>query len=290
MAKHSIDQSDVPQAKAAKLTSVCVYCTKGFTTRGIPRHQKKCAKKLAHDRAEARKTRSYKFCIINESVYEVILSFLSNQTLTKMQMITGDHYQQCEPDLARYCCKCENDNPTIRARACCLRCKPKTGSTVIKEAKLRYGMTDKDYRGAVGREFKARLGIMPDVDFLGRERCHWSTLEQYMLDKCGSKLAWLRILFKKDVKKKKALATRLQTENRRYFVEALSPAFADYLSSIRFREYDKDVLRQSYQRYVELKAKLGECGFWRHMDSVKFIKTGKGNIEDVVRAIACKTA
>ncbi|ETP31722.1 hypothetical protein F442_19414 [Phytophthora nicotianae P10297] len=29
------------------------------------------------------------FCIANESVYEAILSFLSNKALTKMQMITG---------------------------------------------------------------------------------------------------------------------------------------------------------------------------------------------------------
>ncbi|KAF4040834.1 hypothetical protein GN244_ATG06876 [Phytophthora infestans] len=148
----------------------------------------------------------------------------------------------------------------------------------MAEAKLRYGMTDKDYLGAVGRKFKAVFGLMPYLNYLGRERCHWSTLEQYMIVKSGSKLAWLRVRYKRDEKKKKARATRLLIEKRRYFIEAFSPAFAEYVSSIRFREYDTDVLRQSYQRYIEVRAKLGEHGLWHHIDSApckKFIKTGK---------------
>ncbi|KAF1784763.1 hypothetical protein GQ600_12813 [Phytophthora cactorum] len=104
----------VKHERAAITNKLCEYCDKQFTTRGIPLHQKKCVKKQAHDKAEAKKTRSYNFCILNEAIYEEILSFLNNQTLTKMQMITGDRYQQCEPVLARYCCKCENDNPVIR--------------------------------------------------------------------------------------------------------------------------------------------------------------------------------
>ncbi|KAG3141324.1 hypothetical protein PI124_g8648 [Phytophthora idaei] len=77
-----------------KSTSACEYCDKKFTTRGMSLHQKKCVKKQAHDKAAAKKTRFYKFSILNEAVHEEILSFLSNQTLTKMQMITGDRYQQ----------------------------------------------------------------------------------------------------------------------------------------------------------------------------------------------------
>ncbi|KAG3112853.1 hypothetical protein PI125_g7837 [Phytophthora idaei] len=80
--------------KAMKSTSACEYCDKKFTTRGMSLHQKKCVKKQAHDKAAAKKTRFYKFSILNEAVHEEILSFLSNQTLTKMQMITGDRYQQ----------------------------------------------------------------------------------------------------------------------------------------------------------------------------------------------------
>ncbi|ETL40988.1 hypothetical protein L916_07940, partial [Phytophthora nicotianae] len=119
-------ESESTPTQRAKVFSVCEYCDKQFTTRGLSLHQKKCAEKQAHDKAEAKKTRSFKFCIVNEAIFEEILSFLSNQTLTKMQMITGDHYQECEPELSRYCCKCENDNPIIR-RSLCLKCFSNSG-------------------------------------------------------------------------------------------------------------------------------------------------------------------
>ncbi|TDH69678.1 uncharacterized protein CCR75_008722 [Bremia lactucae] len=70
------------------------------------------------NRSKAEKTCSYRFCILNEKIHEEVLSFLGNQTLTKLQMITGDHYQQCEPELAAYCCQCENDNPIAKRRLC----------------------------------------------------------------------------------------------------------------------------------------------------------------------------
>ncbi|TDH69666.1 hypothetical protein CCR75_007241 [Bremia lactucae] len=47
-----------------------------------------------------------------------MLSLLGNQTLTKLQMMTGDHYQQCEPELAAYCCQCENDIPIAKRHLC----------------------------------------------------------------------------------------------------------------------------------------------------------------------------
>ncbi|KAG2976920.1 hypothetical protein PC118_g13173 [Phytophthora cactorum] len=94
--------------QATKPTSVCDYCEKEFTTRGMTSHLKKCIKKRAHDIATAEKTRTYNFSILNESVHEVIVSFLSNQTLTKLQMITGDHFEECEPELAGFCCEYHN--------------------------------------------------------------------------------------------------------------------------------------------------------------------------------------
>ncbi|KAF1792226.1 hypothetical protein GQ600_431 [Phytophthora cactorum] len=42
--------------------------------------------KQAHDRAAAKKTRSYNFCILNEAIHEEILSFLH----FRRDMITGD--------------------------------------------------------------------------------------------------------------------------------------------------------------------------------------------------------
>ncbi|KAG1702552.1 hypothetical protein DVH05_009501 [Phytophthora capsici] len=58
------------------------------------------------------------FCILNEYIHEEILSYLSNQTLTKLQVATGDHYDGCEPELAQICCKCENDNVSVYRHLC----------------------------------------------------------------------------------------------------------------------------------------------------------------------------
>ncbi|KAG6616307.1 uncharacterized protein IUM83_03788 [Phytophthora cinnamomi] len=44
---------------------------------------------------------------------EHVLKFLGNQTLTKLQALTGDCYAQCEPDLTRFNCKYENDNTVM---------------------------------------------------------------------------------------------------------------------------------------------------------------------------------
>ncbi|ETK74076.1 hypothetical protein L915_19059 [Phytophthora nicotianae] len=67
----------------------------------------------------------------------------------------------------------------------------------MKEAKRRYGMTKSDYHNAVSREIQSTYrSRIPNSDY-SRENCHWSTLEQYMFGKCGSKVEWLRLIFKK---------------------------------------------------------------------------------------------
>ncbi|ETN17279.1 hypothetical protein PPTG_05116 [Phytophthora nicotianae INRA-310] len=73
---------------------------------------------------------------------------MSNQTLIKLQIATGDHYSGCEPDLAKYCCSCENDNPVI-IRGLCLECEsslPGYMPRMVKEmAKNKYGVREKDF-------------------------------------------------------------------------------------------------------------------------------------------------
>ncbi|ETN09804.1 hypothetical protein PPTG_22833 [Phytophthora nicotianae INRA-310] len=122
MPKHLRDEDD----QATKRTAICDY---------------------------SKKTRSYNFSILNESVFEVILSFLSNQTLTKLHGITGDRYEQCEPELAGFCCQCENDNPAIAA-GLCRKCIPMELLPHASRLKSRekYGLAnagtsnDKDFR------------------------------------------------------------------------------------------------------------------------------------------------
>ncbi|KAG3119471.1 hypothetical protein PI124_g1216 [Phytophthora idaei] len=271
--------SDLPPTKVAKVFSVCEYCDKQFTTRGIPLHQKKCVKKQAHDKAEAKKTRSYNFCILNEAIYEEILSFLNNQTLTKMQMITGDRYQQCEPVLARYCCKCESDNPVIRHSFCRLCLSSSSycinGRITKRVAKAKYGMRGEDFSS---------------IDF-PKSYPYYScqTLEDHMIKTIGSKREWLRHLVKRDLRKKKALATRILNRKTKGFLQTLAPGFAAYVSDIRFMKTDKEVLERCSERFVTLRAKLRENGLSLRADSSSckvFITTGMGSVEDVVDSIA----
>ncbi|KAG3112846.1 hypothetical protein PI125_g7865 [Phytophthora idaei] len=89
MGKHArddIDQgSNSSPKQAAKSTSACEYCNKEFTTRAI-RPREEMHQKQAHDRAAAKKTRSYNFCNFNEAIHEEIISFLH----FRRDMITGD--------------------------------------------------------------------------------------------------------------------------------------------------------------------------------------------------------
>ncbi|KAG2778426.1 hypothetical protein PC129_g17790 [Phytophthora cactorum] len=283
MPKHSRDENaaasdeahDSSSAKAMKSTSACEYCDKKFTTRGMSLHQKKCVKKQAHDKAAAKKTRFYKFSILNGAVHEEILSFLSNQTLTKMQMITGDRYQQCEPELARYCCKCENDNPSIDGFCRLCDSERKWGYRAIQiekqVAKDNYGMREKDFSDMLGRG-----------ESYDREK-----LENYMIKSYGSKMGWLRYLAKRNKRKTKAQATRKRNEEETdAFLKSLAPGFAPYVWSIGFKKTDQELLRQSSQRFVALKSKLDERGLHLPASSTlcsDFITAGVGNIDDVVR-------
>ncbi|KAG2778496.1 hypothetical protein Pcac1_g11386 [Phytophthora cactorum] len=262
MAKHKRDENAVakdqeqktPPPKLAKSTAVCEYCDKEFTTRGISLHLKKCPAKQAHDKAAAKKTRSYKFSILNEAVHEEILSFLGNQTLTKMQMITGDRYQQYEPALARYCCKCENDNPVILDK---------------QVAKDKYGLREKDFY---------------DTPSVSGQNDDCIALENCMIEMCGSKMGWVRYIAKRDIRKRKARATRKQNEDEMdAFLKSLAPGFVPYVWAIGFKKTDDNLLRKSF---VALKAKLDERGLHLRASSTlcsDYITEGVGKIEDVVR-------
>lgn len=172
-------------AKIPKSTSSCEYCNKTFTSRGLSLHQRKCSKNLSHETNEAKKTRAYKFCILNEYIHEEILSFLGNQTLTKMQMITGDHYEGCEPELAKICCKCENDNFTIGGFLC-QQCSQSWRSyrprTTKRVAKTVYGLEDNDL-AALPRNYEGSSCLYERSDLM-----------DFISRTCGSKKQFLRRL------------------------------------------------------------------------------------------------
>ncbi|KAG1702556.1 hypothetical protein DVH05_009505 [Phytophthora capsici] len=240
-------------AKIPKPTSICEYCNKTFTSRGLSLHQRKCSKKLTHEKNEAKKTRAYKFCILNEYIHEEILSFLSNQTLTKMQMITGDHYEGCEPELAKICCKCENDNFTVALRWC-RQCLPHDWSTVSREivskemAKIIYGVTGKDL---------AALAYRRPMGGCIYER---ATLEKFVLQSCGSKKEWLRRLVKVRERWEKAEAAKTRRKQIRRFLVYRAPELAGITDYKDLKVEDQE---EWYPRFVDIKACVTKnvCGF-----------------------------
>ncbi|KAL4114191.1 hypothetical protein PRIC2_014871 [Phytophthora ramorum] len=266
-----------PPSKTAKSSAACEFCGKTFTTRGMSRHHSSCSKKRESDKAAAKRTRSYNFMILNAGVFQTVLSFLGNQTLTKLQMISGEHYPQCEPQLARYCCKCENDNPVI-LQGLCRQCESQLDSymprTIKEIAKNNYGVKDQDFH-SIPCEVRKRYTLFDRI-----------TLENHMIRTCGSKMRWVRYLAKKDCRKKKLNATlHRKDEEADAFLEQLAPGFAEYVSAIGFKKRDKELFKPCSRRFVELRAALGKRGLTIRSDSrlcKDYIAAGHGNIGSVV--------
>ncbi|KAE9288413.1 hypothetical protein PF008_g26150 [Phytophthora fragariae] len=276
MADNAADE-EAPPAKAPAATVACEFCGQTFTTRGMTRHQNKCVKKQAHDIAATKKPRCYRFSILNEGVFENILKFLGNQTLTKLQMVTGDRYAQCEPELAKFCCKCENDNPVILhglCRACESELPGYMPRTTKEVAKIHYGVRDKDFP-FIPCEVRKRYTLFDRI-----------TLENHMIRSCGSKMHWVRDIAKRDSRKRKLNATLHRKEvETRDFLEDLAPGFASYVEAVGLKESDKEVIQHYSQRYVKLTEALKARGLKLRDDSrlcMGYITAGYGQIESVV--------
>ncbi|KAG7376996.1 hypothetical protein PHYPSEUDO_012351 [Phytophthora pseudosyringae] len=258
-----------PPVKTAKPSSTCRYCRKVFTTRGFPNHVNKCKAK----------PRRFKFCILNETLFEHILSFLTNQTLTKLQVITGEKYAICEPKLAAYCCKCENDNLVI-FHGLCRECESGLESysthITLTDAGEKYGEW-------------ALYNIPWEVRTTDGHVDTWYDrvrLEEHMIDSHGSKLKWVKNFVRVNTRMKKLRATlkRKKVELDAFF-ETLAPGFPYFLKAANFRKTDKTILGQCNERFAALTNALKERGvegWWDSRVCRDFVITGDGDIDDVV--------
>ncbi|KAL3669887.1 hypothetical protein V7S43_005264 [Phytophthora oleae] len=219
-------------------------------------------------------------CIINEDVFALILSFLSNQTLTKLHAITGDIYPNCEPYLASFCCECGNDNPKV-FDGVCRHCQSKTDgytSFVEKEvATTVYGLKIRDLAG------------IPTYPHNGHQDAilyHRVDLENYLMAKFGSKLGWLRDIARRNVVERTIeRIQQLEHEERRVFMESLTPGFAIYAQLISMLETNKSLLWPSSQRFAALLRALKSRGLQLRPGSKlceQFIVAGNGDIENIV--------
>ncbi|KAG6964724.1 hypothetical protein JG687_00005791, partial [Phytophthora cactorum] len=127
---------------------------------------------------------------------------------------------------------------------------------------------------ATKHEAKTKFGV-PNNDFFSipceiKGSCKlfdWGTLEKHMTKHCGSKMKWVRHIAKRDITKKKALATYIQNGTRSVFLCTLAPGFAAYEMAIRFKETDEELLKQFNRRFVALREKLQERGLQLRADS-----------------------
>ncbi|KAG1702540.1 hypothetical protein DVH05_009490 [Phytophthora capsici] len=219
-------------------------------------------------------------CIGSEDVFELILSFLSNQTLTKLHAITGDFYPNCEPDLAPFCCACDNDNPKV-FDGVCRRCQSKKDgytSFVEKEvATTVYGLKTRD------------LVDIPAYPYNGHQDAilyHRVDLENYLMAKFGSKLGWLREIARRNMVERTIEGMQQQDqEERNVFIESLTPGFAVYSMLINMQETNKGLLWQSSRRFAALLTALKSRGLQLRPGSKlceRFIIAGDGDIASIV--------
>lgn len=236
----------------------CTFCGKTFKERGLNRHQKYCKSKMKIE--SSAEPHGYKICLINYHVFECVLSFLSNQSLTKLQAITGDRYPKCERALSSYCCPCENDKLAVVEGLCsdCAAVKinnyfPQITST---EARSVYGVKNLPYRALYNRD---------DV-------------EKQMIATYGSTLEWLRISIAKNSRAAKRHAKRTIPIGFAYFLRK-----QDFCTE----SFDHKARRRAGQRFIELKTALEARGFSlldcnRH--HVNYIMMGVGVVKALVDA------
>ncbi|GMF27400.1 unnamed protein product [Phytophthora fragariaefolia] len=216
-------------------------------------------------------------CIVNENAFELILSYLSNQALAKLQTITGDNYPHCEPNLAQYCCSCQNDNPVMLSNMC-RECESECDNynpLVKKEvATTLYGLKVQDLAECPRyRRFNETLYSRIDLD-------------NYMIQVYGSKMEWVREIARRDMVQRAIEAMQQHEQDEiNVFMESLAPGFAMYASLSGLEDSNRNALVQCSQRYVELAVALNARGLQLRTDSElcqQYIALGSGGISSVV--------
>ncbi|KAG3112848.1 hypothetical protein PI124_g1224 [Phytophthora idaei] len=219
-------------------------------------------------------------CTLDENVFGLILSFLSNQALTKLHTATGDCYSNCEPHLTQFCCECGNDNPKILHNVC-RECESKSGNYLP--------LADKEMATSVYGVKLRDLAEIPHYTSTGREdvtQYRRVDLENYLVAKYGSKLGWLREIACRDMVERKIQEMEQQErEEREAYMESLAPGFAIYAQLIDLEETNKSLLEQCSKRFAALTSALKSRGLQLRptfKPCEQFIVAGDGNISDVV--------
>ncbi|KAL3669857.1 hypothetical protein V7S43_005236 [Phytophthora oleae] len=231
---------------------------------------------------EAHTPRSYNFCILTELVFEIILSFMGNQTLTKMQMLTGDHYPKCESDLARCCCKCENDNLTTSSHLC-RECENATycysNYVTRRSARTLYGV--KDFSQISKSRAVYTISLSWRITWCEYAVRRWPGCEKSRFeDGLGARSRGAT---------RQSQEAKRRKEERRTVIAHLDPDFRTYIYSFKMSRSGKcaryTALERSQTKFKELKAALTKRGLPSEPDfqcCKAFIMTKSGDLDRVV--------
>ncbi|KAF1784770.1 hypothetical protein GQ600_12821 [Phytophthora cactorum] len=108
------------------------------------------------------------------------------------------------------------------------------------------------------------MDVLPSMKRRPNSECRTMTSSRFRVK---SKGLWVRHIAKRDITKKKALATYIQNGTISVFLCTLAPGFAAYEMAIRFKETDEELLKQCNRRFVALREKLHEWGLQLRADS-----------------------
>lgn len=227
----------------------CEFCSRQFKPRGIKLHTNRCAA------AKDARRRHHLRLPVNADALEHILSFLSNQSQTKLQAATGDRYQGCVPHLAQVCCRCENDNPATH-RGLCLECDSRTpGFTPL--------FTTTEVRKTYGVSSLSGVPYEPRYYYTLFKR---RDVEDHLIKLHGSKKAWVRFVAARAARIKKLAATK--EANRKLHIEimrGLSPECRTYL--LHFAPSNPNAFRACANRFETLTCALRSRGLALQPDS-----------------------
>jgi hypothetical protein len=198
--------------------------------------------------------RKCRFCIGDDHVFGYLLSFLSNQSQTKLQLVTGDRYPSCESRRSRCCCACEEDNPALFDGPCsaCVATKLLNRPLISKmNARRLYCL-------------EGFLGVSCD----SAQQYTPAALDEHALKVFGSHLQWLR-----------------RKDEPETFLASLPVAFVGYIMTMELAFEAKTDLLQYNERLGMLATALEQRELELRTDSRlwnQFILSGMGNVERIV--------
>ncbi|KAL3657480.1 hypothetical protein V7S43_017627 [Phytophthora oleae] len=273
--KRKNEDVNVASAKVSKVE--CEYCGKSYKARGLTRHQNACSRRHI-------KRREICFESTNVNAFAHILSFLSNQSVVKLQAATGAIYSGSNTVVSAVCCRCEKDELVI-ANGLCLACNR------AKTSGFRATITTTDARKLYG------IHDINNVPHSTRRMYHrgyyslfeYEELERNAIRTFGSKKKWLEHVAPKALRRQKiAQAKRRAEKEYQALLATFSTDFQSFVSIYIGGRMTEERLRERAARFDSVCEKLAS----RSLDirgyltlTSTFVLGNTGSAEEVADSI-----